>query len=115
VNKTIVLIVLLVALISSGALEASPTCEPSRHYRVNGTEYLNVRDGASAGHEIIGALPPNARDVVIDGCDGQWCHVSWRALTGWVNARFLKRQEDGNVPLWLLQDTTSSEHLRRRQ
>jgi uncharacterized protein YraI len=61
--------------------------------------YLNVRDGASADSDIVGVLPPGAA-VSIDECLGVWCHMRWRGVSGWVNARYLSR-EGVNLPIWL--------------
>jgi uncharacterized protein YraI len=76
----------------------------SARYRVVDAVYLNVRDGASVRYQIIGAIPPAAKGVTIDDCVDNWCHIAWRGVSGWVNARFL-RPEAQNLPSWLQSST----------
>jgi uncharacterized protein YraI len=80
-------------------LEAS-TISQAR-YRVVKDVYLNVRDGASVGHQIVGVIPPAATDVTIDDCVREWCHIVWRGVSGWANARFLRPEESTSLPRWL--------------
>jgi hypothetical protein len=39
--------------------------------------------------KVIG-IPPNARGLVADRCLRDWCHISFRGSTGWVEKRFLQ-------------------------
>jgi uncharacterized protein YraI len=67
-------------------------------YRVVNDVYLNVRDGASVGHQIIGVIPPAATGVTIDDCVGHWCNIAWRGVSGWANIRFLRPEEKMPLP-----------------
>jgi uncharacterized protein YraI len=95
--RRIVLLALTAASLYTTASEAAPGS-----FRTLDT-YLNVRDGASADYDIVGVIPPGARGVRIDeGCRDEWCHITWRAVSGWVNARFLRRERAGvNLQIWL--------------
>lgn len=62
-------------------------------YRVRGVEswdVLNVRAGPSSRNSIVGRLPPNAAGIACLGpCQGSWCRIGWRNVSGWVNMRYL--------------------------
>jgi hypothetical protein len=107
---------LLGTILFTTGSEASPTLGPSHQEQVTGRleparsqisfrvvedDYLNVRDGAANSYEVIGVLPPGATGVLVDECVGRWCHISWRAVSGWVNARFLRRDDGPRLPPWL--------------
>jgi hypothetical protein len=97
-----VLTLLMTFLFSAGS-EASLTPPPAdssevsttsqARYRVVDDVYLNVRDGASVGHQIVGVIPPAATGVTIDDCEGNWCNIVWRRVSGWANIRFLRPEE----------------------
>ena len=101
-------------LLTTTGSEASPTLtlEP-RHqisdrledpatsqarYRVVDNVYLNVRDGTSPDYDIIGVIPAGATGVRIDDCVAGWCHITWRAVSGWANARFLRLENAPALP-----------------
>jgi uncharacterized protein YraI len=66
--------------------------EGERTYRVVAVEHddvLNIRAGPSAGHRIIGEIPPSGRGVRLTGPCRSWCPVNYNGATGWVNARYL--------------------------
>ncbi len=51
---------------------------------------LNVRMGPSPEHDVVGAIPPQARGVRMAGvCDGMWCLVQFGEQKGWVNRSYL--------------------------
>ena len=53
-------------------------------------DVLNVRNGPSADHAIIGRLAPDSRGIRIDGpCVDGWCQIRFRAVAGWVNRSWL--------------------------
>jgi uncharacterized protein YraI len=53
-------------------------------------DVLNVRDGPSADYRATGAILPDAVGVHIVGrCQAEWCPISHRGLTGWVNSFYL--------------------------
>jgi uncharacterized protein YraI len=66
---------------------------PALTYRVVGVAWgdaLNVRTGPSAGHPVIGAIPPDGVDIVqVGGCDGEWCRIRHDDTFGWVNTQYL--------------------------
>jgi uncharacterized protein YraI len=94
---------LLMTFLFSARSEASLTPLPAdssevsttsqARYRVVDDVYLNVRDGASVGHQVIGVIPPAATGVTIDDCVGHWCNIVWRRVSGWANIRFLRPEE----------------------
>jgi uncharacterized protein YraI len=96
----VVALALVATSIHAAASKAAPTFEPTAQFRVVQKVYLNVRDGAGTDYEIVGVIPPAAPGVNIDDCIGGWCHIAWRGVTGWVNARFLRPEAHG-LPSWL--------------
>jgi hypothetical protein len=62
-------------------------------FRVAGVasdDVLNVRDGPSSDYRATGAILPDAVGVRIVGpCRGEWCPISHRGVTGWVNSFYL--------------------------
>lgn len=66
---------------------------PAPTFRVAGVasdDVLNVRDGPSADYRATGAILPDAVGVHIVGrCQAEWCPISHRGLTGWVNSFYL--------------------------
>jgi len=68
--------------------------EPS--FRVAGVEMydvLNIRNGPSTYHTVIGAIPPNGRGVIIVGsCVMYWCPINHRGTSGWVNRIYLAEE-----------------------
>jgi hypothetical protein len=62
-------------------------------FRVAGVasdEVLNVRDGPSSDYRATGAILPDAVGVRIVGqCRAEWCPISHRGVTGWVNSFYL--------------------------
>jgi SH3-like domain-containing protein len=75
----------------------APAREPDRTYRVidvASDDVLNIRAGPSAGHAIVGAIPPGARGVRLVGrCQG-WCPISYNGASGWVKGRYLAPEPD---------------------
>ncbi len=58
--------------------------------RVGRGDTLRIRSGPGASHDEIAGIPPGACNVVrAGGCRGDWCQVTWRGRTGWVNAYYL--------------------------
>ena len=85
-------------------MERDPwTSEPSLHapgyYRVRGVarrDVLNVRRGPSEGEAAVASIPPNGRRVEITGaCQGEWCPVRYRRVTGWVHGFYLAEEAAG--------------------
>lgn len=74
-------------------LPAPPDHRPAQTFRVAGVasdDVLNVRDGPSADFRATGAILPDAVGVRIVGrCQGEWCPISHRGVTGWVNSFYL--------------------------
>ena len=61
---------------------------------VTGEDVLNVRDGPSAKHRVVGTIPQNARGIEgLGECVKGWCHIRYGAIEGWSNARFLAPDE----------------------
>jgi len=64
---------------------------PYRVVNVSGWDALNMRNGPSARHRIVGALGPHARGIYIRRCahHARWCLVEGNGQSGWVNMRYL--------------------------
>ncbi len=53
-------------------------------------DVLNVRSGPSTEYDVVAALRPGSRGVVITGdCQSDWCPVQHQVASGWVNRSFL--------------------------
>jgi len=78
----------------------SPPSPPGRavpSFRVAGVDeddVLNVRDGPSPEHGVIGSILPDAAGIKIVGpCVSTWCPIQHRGITGWVNSFYLSPSE----------------------
>jgi hypothetical protein len=55
-------------------------------------DVLNVREGPSADHTIVGTILPEATGLRLTGpCLSVWCPISHRGTTGWVNSMYLTK------------------------
>jgi uncharacterized protein YraI len=55
-------------------------------------DVLNVREGPSADHTIVGTILPEATGLRLTGpCLSVWCPISHRGTTGWVNSMYLAK------------------------
>jgi uncharacterized protein YraI len=93
-RHTFAFLVSAVVLLSLSSLSAGRAwaVEGERTYRVVAVEHddvLNSRAGPSAGHAIVGEIPPRGRGVRLTGPCRNWCPVSYNGASGWVNARYL--------------------------
>jgi uncharacterized protein YraI len=80
----------LVALAS--AQERAWAVDGERTYRVVAVEsddVLNIRAGPSAGHPIVGEIPPTGRGVQLLGPCREWCPIRYNGASGWVSGRYL--------------------------
>jgi uncharacterized protein YraI len=88
-------------VISAGFFAGSSIAQNNQTYRVVGVaanDVLNVRDGASMRHSIVGIIPPNGRGVTIVGpCAGEWCIVQYDSTRGWVNTSYLAPESPGTA------------------
>lgn len=75
----------------SGTREPAQRKMPSfRVTHVANVDMLNVRQGPSEYHPIVGRIPPTGRGVRIVGvCQAWWCPVVHRNVSGWVNRFYL--------------------------
>lgn len=81
--------VLLALALTQGPAAAT---EDERSYRVvavDEDDVLNIRAGPSAGHPIVGEIPPTGRGVRLTGPCRGWCPITYRGAAGWVSARYL--------------------------
>jgi hypothetical protein len=66
-------------------------------FRVAGVDLddvLNVRNGPSPEHDVIGSILPDAAGIKIVGpCVSAWCPIQHRSLSGWVNSFYLSPHE----------------------
>lgn len=59
--------------------------------------YLNIREDANEGSEIVGKLPKNAGSEVLEVSeDGQWYTIKSGKVKGYVKAEYLLTGEDAN-------------------
>jgi Bacterial SH3 domain len=62
-------------------------------FRVAGVDLddvLNVRNGPSAEHDVIGSILPDAAGIKVVGpCVSAWCPIQHRGVVGWVNSAYL--------------------------
>jgi uncharacterized protein YraI len=82
-------VLLLLPCLSAGRAWA---VDGERTYRVVAVlddDVLNIRAGPSAGHIIIGEIPPTGRGVRLTGPCRSWCPISYNGASGWVHARYL--------------------------
>ena len=57
---------------------------------VAAVDVLNIRNGPSEYHPIVGRIPPAGRGVkIIGACQAWWCPVQHRNVRGWVNRFYL--------------------------
>jgi TonB family protein len=71
---------------------APPPPPPPVYVRVTGSS-LNVREGAGTGFKAVARSKRNDRLLVLEE-QGEWIRVQVRSeQTGWVNAKFVKREE----------------------
>ena len=74
--------------------EPLPSFFASSSFRVAGVDLddvLNVRNGPSPEHAVIGSILPDADGIRIVGpCVSAWCPIQHRGLSGWVNSFYLK-------------------------
>jgi uncharacterized protein YraI len=90
-------LLLAIALLagSGGMAAAEDRAGPGdgeRTYRVVAVDLddvLNIRAGPSAGHAIVGEIPPTARGLQLLGPCRGWCPVRYNGATGWVSGRYL--------------------------
>jgi hypothetical protein len=62
--------------------------------RVDLDDVLNVRDGPSAEHDVVGSILPDAGGIKIVGpCVSAWCPIEHRGISGWVNSFYLSPHE----------------------
>jgi uncharacterized protein YraI len=52
---------------------------------------LRIRSGPSVEYREVGGIPPDACGVMVGGpCRGSWCPVTYRGISGWSNASYLR-------------------------
>ena len=62
-------------------------------------DVLNVREGPSADHMVVGTIRPETSGVrVVGPCLSLWCPVSHRGIAGWVNKMYLMRDTAAGPP-----------------
>ena len=90
------LLLAIVLFASSGGMAAAQdpagAAEGERTYRVVAVDLddvLNIRAGPSAGHPIVGEIPPTARGLQLIGPCRAWCPIRYNGATGWVSGRYL--------------------------
>jgi Bacterial SH3 domain len=81
----------------AAAIPPSPLGRVAPSFRVAGVDeddVLNVRNGPSPEHDVIGSILPDAADIKIVGpCVSAWCPIQHRGITGWVNSLYLSPKE----------------------
>ena len=76
-------------------LWVDPKGSAPESFRVTGVaedDVMNVRNGPSADHSVIGTIPPDAAGIKIVGsCVSAWCPIQHRGIIGWVNSVYLSK------------------------
>jgi hypothetical protein len=55
-------------------------------------DVLNVREGPSSDHMIVGTVAPDTAGLRVTGpCLSVWCPISYRGVAGWVNSTYLAK------------------------
>jgi uncharacterized protein YraI len=83
---------IVLLLLPCPSAERAWAVDGERTYRVVAVEeddVLNIRAGPSAGHAIVGEIPPRGRGVRLTGPCRNWCPINYNGASGWVNARYL--------------------------
>jgi SH3-like domain-containing protein len=52
-------------------------------------DVLNIRAGPAAAYPVIGIIPPDGRGLRRARRCRVWCRISYRGVSGWVNAHYL--------------------------
>jgi SH3-like domain-containing protein len=66
---------------------------PSSKYGVDGDANVNVFSYGAPDAEIVGEIPFYAGGIVpVGDCNGEWCHVRYLGLVGFVDTRRLRPQ-----------------------
>ena len=76
----------------AAAQDRAGAADSERTYRVVAVDLddvLNIRAGPSAGHPIVGEIPPTARGLQLLGPCRGWCPIRYKGATGWVSGRHL--------------------------
>lgn len=90
-------LLVLILLALGPAPDRAWAVEGDQTYRVVAVEaddVLNIRAGPSAGHPIVGEIPPTGRGVRLTGPCRGWCPVEYNGASGWVAARYLAIEPD---------------------
>jgi uncharacterized protein YraI len=111
-------LILTFLLMGSWVRPLGATADGPDFFAVTGVapnDVLNIREGPSAEHKKIGAIPHDGRKIKNLGCQGgmsfaqweqaplaqraksakaRWCKVEYQGLTGWVAARYLREDSE---------------------
>jgi len=60
--------------------------------KVASNDQLNIRRLATHKSEKVGSIPYNGHCVRKHSCQGKWCKVTYKGVTGWVNQTYLKKE-----------------------
>jgi hypothetical protein len=74
---------------SAPAAASTNDC-PYQVVNVDASASLWMYEDADTGAPKVIGIPPNSRGLVADRCLRDWCHISFRGSTGWVEKRFLQ-------------------------
>lgn len=60
-----------------------------RVVKVKADDRLNIRQTKNYKSRKMGALAPNTNCIKRYRCQGNWCEIKHRAVTGWVNKKYI--------------------------
>ena len=87
------ILLLFIGLVAVGSVQDRAwAVDGERTYRVVAVDFddvLNIRAGPSAGHPIVGEIPPTGRGVQLLGPCREWCPIRYNGASGWVSGRYL--------------------------
>lgn len=83
-------------------------------YRVVTNSNLNVRKGPSTNSYVLGSLTPGSRIEVVSISE-QWAKIQFNGQTGYVNVRYIEKEETEEAPEIVEQDTVEDSCLQMQE
>lgn len=78
------------------ATQTGPRKAAAQSFRVVGVRYndvLNMRLGPTSDAPVVATIPAAGRGIrVIGQCAGEWCPITYRFVSGWVNRHYIARE-----------------------
>ncbi|MCC2098280.1 MAG: hypothetical protein KDJ29_15390 [Hyphomicrobiales bacterium] len=80
------------ALAGIGSVSSVPAARASCVFDVASWDVLWIRNSPGVRSAKVGSIPANACGVRINfgNCQGHWCEVHYRGVSGWAHTRYLR-------------------------